>query len=518
MTQIQEQYQRKLRSPGGSDGGSSLYVLHSNCWLHTNALLSKEINQQWTWAGVSLGLEDGLALLVLLHAFEVDVEEVRGVQRASLGLGVELGAEDWSRLMNHTCRRLGRFYPGEKKSSRKLTFVAAIVQVHEVWLPVAGQGGSIHSISMVLASNVAASGGQVQGRNVVGTVAVLQLDGLGANSEGKQLVSQADPHNWDLRRLHQLAEVEHSLLAVGGVTRSVGDEDSIEVVGHLVNRVVVREDGDAGSTADQAAKDVLLDTAVDDSNVALRVGRAHVERSLGADLADKVDLLRIGERLILVGIVLFTNGDAGQRRTLFTQIGYNGTGVDARDGRHTLTGTPLAKTLDSSPVAVLLRDIRDDNTSGLNIGRLEVLEQPIGVLFGRGNAIVANQGLGEDQDLATVGRIRERFGVPNQGGGEDSFTRDVHFGSEGLAMEDRAISDRKSRPVTANRDTPLGRLLNFAVNRGHKPSLKVGRLHRGQGAGPGGSDLGQSSKHGGCGRRRVRVWSTMTQFTEAFQR
>ena len=53
-----------------------------------------------------------------------------------------------------------------------------------------------------------------------------------------------------------------SVLTVGGVAWTIGDKDSVEVVHDLVNGVVVREDCDANSSADQTAKDILFHTAV----------------------------------------------------------------------------------------------------------------------------------------------------------------------------------------------------------------------------------------------------------------
>lgn len=62
-------------------------------------------------------MEGELAVLVLLHTVDVDVEEVRRVKWAALGLGVELSAEDGTRLVDHT-------------------LVARVIQVHKVRLPV----------------------------------------------------------------------------------------------------------------------------------------------------------------------------------------------------------------------------------------------------------------------------------------------------------------------------------------------------------------------------------------------
>ena len=85
---------------------------------------------------------------------------------------------------------------------------------------------------------------EVQGRDVVRPVAVLELDGLGTNSEGKKLVAKANAHDGDRRGLHQAAKVVDGLLAMGRVTGTVGDEDTVKVLGDLVDRVVIGEHGD----------------------------------------------------------------------------------------------------------------------------------------------------------------------------------------------------------------------------------------------------------------------------------
>ena len=108
----------------------------------------------------------------------------------------------------------------------------------------------------------------------------------------------------------------------------------------------------------------------------LRVGSADVEGRLGADLADQVDLLRVDEGLVLVGIVLLANGDAGQGRTLLTEVGDDRTGIDTRDGGNTLTGTPLAQTLDGSPVAVLSATSATTTPAAWMLGDSKYLSRP----------------------------------------------------------------------------------------------------------------------------------------------
>lgn len=335
---------------------------------------------------------------------------------------MELGREDGARGVAHA-------------------LVAAVVQVDEVLLPIAGQTAGVNGVTVVLAGNVALASSDIQSRDVVSSVAVLELDGASANSQSKKLVAQADAHDGNLRRLHQGAEVVYGLLAVSGVTGAVGDEDTIEVVGHLLDLEVVREHSHAGASADQTAENVLLDTTVDQGNVVLGVGRLNNEGGLGADALDQVDLARVDKGLILIGVVLVANGDSSQRGTLLSEEGDNLAGIDTRDSRDALASAPIAQTLDSGPVAVLLSNISNHHSGTLNVGRLEVFQEVVLIPHVGGNTIVANQGLSEDDDLAAVGGVGHRFGVANERGSEDGLARDVGIRTEGGASEDRAISN-----------------------------------------------------------------------------
>jgi hypothetical protein len=387
--------------------------------MNTDTLLAHQIDEDSAGLVVLVG-ELGLVVLVLLDVLDVLVEQVTRVERSALGLGVELGAEDRAGVVDQTLVRL-------------------VVKVGEVLPPLTGEGGGVNSVSVVLRGDVALASAEVESRDVVGTVSVLELDGLRASGEGNQLVTHADTHDGHLGGLEQLAEVEHGLCAVGWVTGSVGDEDTIEVVGDLVDGVIVREAGNAGSAGDEAAKDVLLDTAVDQSNVHVAERRADVERCLSRDTTDQVDGLRVDEGLILISIVLLANGDASEGGTLLTEVCDDLTSVDTRDSRDTLAGAPLSKRLNGSPMAVLQGVVLDDDTRGLDVRGLEVTEQTMLIASSRRHTVVADQRLGEDKDLSAVGGVGHGLGVSNKGGGEDGFTRDVCLGTERLSGEDRAI-------------------------------------------------------------------------------
>jgi hypothetical protein len=387
--------------------------------VDTNTFLGQQVHKKWARLVVALG-EGSLVVLVLLDALDVLVEEVGGVERAALGFGVELRAKDGARVVDQA-------------------FVGLVVEIREVLPPVLGEGRGVDGVPVVLRGDVAPAGGEVECRDVVSTVAVLQLDRLCASSESDQLVTHTDAHDGDLGAFEQFAEVVHSRSAVSWVTRSVGDEDTVEVVGHLVDGVVERETSNAGTSGHETAKNVLLYTTVDQSDMHVTERGAHVERSLCADAADQVDGFGVHVGLVLVGIILLADGDASQRRTLLTEVSYDLTGVNARDGWDTLASAPLRKTFDCGPVAVLERVVLDYNARRLNPWRLKVSEQAMLISGRRGHAVVADERLGEDEDLTTVRWVGHRLRVADERRGEDGLAGDVGFGAKRLSGEDRPI-------------------------------------------------------------------------------
>lgn len=103
-----------------------------------------------------------------------------------------------------------------------------------------------------------------------------------------------------------------SVLAMGWVTRSIGDEYTVKMVSNRVNGIVIWEGCHAGTATDQASKDVFLDTAIDDGDVEIAIGGTDMEGRLGADLVDQIDLLGIDKSLVLVCVIFLTDSDASQ--------------------------------------------------------------------------------------------------------------------------------------------------------------------------------------------------------------
>lgn len=120
---------------------------------------------------------------------------------------------------------------------------------------------------MILTGDVAFARGQIQSWNVMSPIAVLELDGSSACGKSQQLMSQTNTKDRNLGGLHQFTQMIDSVLTVSWISRPVGDEDTIKVMSHLVNRIVERETSNACASIDQTTKDVLFHTTVDNSNV-----------------------------------------------------------------------------------------------------------------------------------------------------------------------------------------------------------------------------------------------------------
>jgi hypothetical protein len=94
-----------------------------------------------------------------------------------------------------------------ERKGRGLTFVGAIVQVHEVLFEFCGEGWSVDCVAVVLGRDMALSGCQVQSRDVMGAVTVLELDGSGTSCKSKELMAETDTHDWDWRGFQEAGQV-----------------------------------------------------------------------------------------------------------------------------------------------------------------------------------------------------------------------------------------------------------------------------------------------------------------------
>jgi hypothetical protein len=200
---------------------------------------------------------------------------------------------------------------------------------------------------------------------------------------------------------------------------------------NFLNGVVVRVDSDTGSSSDKTANDIFFDSTIDESDFQIRVARVDMERVFCADLFDKVDFSGIEECFVFVCIVFFANNDSSKTRSAFSEKSDDGTGIDSGNSRDTRTGTPGRKRLDGCPVRVFGCVVGDNDACALDSGGFKVSEEIVFITcVYRGDTIVSEERLSEDEDLAFVGWVGHGFGIANNGCREDCFTADVTVGTK----------------------------------------------------------------------------------------
>jgi hypothetical protein len=86
----------------------------------------------------------------------------------------------------------------------------------------------------------------------------------------------------------------------------------------------------------------------------------------------------------------------------------------------------------------LTRKFGNHEPGDLNVVGLEKAADAIR-LFIRRDTVVADEGIGEDEDLALVRRVSERLRVSDHSGVEDDFSSDGTLPSEGLAEAGEAV-------------------------------------------------------------------------------
>ena len=119
--------------------------------------------------------------------------------------------------------------------------------------------------------------------------------------------------------------------------------------------------------------------------------------------------------------------------------------INVVHGRNVALLEPVAQTLHGGPVRVLPRVARHDEAGDVDARRLEELGQAVlvnDILVG--DAVVANQRVRQDEDLAPVARIRKGLGVSDHARVEDHLPP-----SQGL---------ERPEAVPADRGAPVGKV------------------------------------------------------------
>ena len=128
--------------------------------------------------------------------------------------------------------------------------------------------------------------------------------------------------------------------------------------------------------------------------------------------------------------------DASEEGTKLANLLGEGTSIHAVNSGDVVIRERLGQRLLRGPMRVLPRVRTHDETGNVNVVRLKVFGQTMIVDDGLvGDTVVADEGVGEDEDLATVGRIREGLGVADHTGVEHDLTGDGGVGTEGTSPE-----------------------------------------------------------------------------------
>ncbi|OSX78118.1 hypothetical protein BU14_0120s0001 [Porphyra umbilicalis] len=302
--------------------------------------------------------------------------------------------------------------------------------------PRAGAVRHVDGVAVVLGRDVAAAGRLLDGRLVVAPVAILELVRAVAGRKREQLVAEADAENGARRPpLHRRPQAVNGPRERRRVARPVGDKDAVKVPRCVGRGIVVvkRHARDDRPPLQEAPQLVHLEAAVNDEDAwpggprrkGHRVGVVH-RHVRGGDGGDqwrrrRVDKRRCGRRPPVGRPV---NEQLGEEGPPLPQQLRQAARVNPRNGRHALVRQKGTERRRRRPMRVGFPAIvRHDQRRRVDGRRLEVHgEARRRVDGGRvGRAIVAGQREGEDEQLAAVARVGQRFGVADHARLEDGL-------------------------------------------------------------------------------------------------
>lgn len=132
--------------------------------------------------------------------------------------------------------------------------------------------------------------------------------------------------------------------------------------------------------------------------------------------------------------------DSAQHRSMLSKLLGQRTRINPIHCRNVVITQPLGETLLSRPMRMFPRVAADNKTSNMNSRGLEVLGEPMFIFDGLiRNTIVSNQGISQDEDLTSVGWVRQGLGVPYHPRVEDDFTGYIDGCTEGAPLNSRRI-------------------------------------------------------------------------------
>jgi len=178
---------------------------------------------------------------------------------------------------------------------------------------------------------------------------VFQFVYFGSSGFAQQLVTHADTKNRKFRVLHGTADVLHRSITCIRVTRSVGDEESVEF--QMIEIIIPRHANHFHIPAKQAADNVRLYTAIHQYDFFLTRAFIVTDHLFTGNLVYVVHPAVNSFRSIFRFIV---KHNPSHHHSVFTQHFGQLTGIDARNARHLLPFQPVRQTFHCIPMAVFL--------------------------------------------------------------------------------------------------------------------------------------------------------------------
>ena len=290
----------------------------------------------------------------------------------------------------------------------------------------------LHREVVVLAGDLDPAGGGALHGDVAAVMAERHLEGAAAQSQGEQLMAEADAehrHPADERAQRPDRGSGHR-----GVSGAVAEEHSVGIGGqHLFGRSAGRHDGHGGDLA-QALQDGGLDAQVVGHHPAGARSRCVGLRR--GHLADQID--SVGARLGLGGGPqrgLVGGAERAGHGAGVADVAGEPAGVDPGDAGHAVEAQIGVERAGGAPAARAAGQVAHDHAPAAGPGRLAV---------GGVDAVVADVGIGEGDDLPGVGRIGHHLLVAAHHGVEHHLARgDVGGSSDGLPLEHLSVAQHE---------------------------------------------------------------------------
>mmetsp|Transcript_14658 Transcript_14658/g.31278 ORF Transcript_14658/g.31278 Transcript_14658/m.31278 type:complete len:440 (-) Transcript_14658:504-1823(-) len=277
------------------------------------------------------------------------VKHELGIGGAILVLGMELSREVRTRFVDES-------------------LVTVVVEVGEQFLVVIAQGGGVNVIPVILRGDVTLPSCVVDHWLILPTVAERKLLRLTSCRNTQQLISQTnteDRLHLALRNANSLLQLLDRLLTVRGISRSVREEDSIELVHVSREGMVPRHDSELDSPINHKSDHIVLHSAVHSHDFD-GIARSVHFRLLDTHFSDQMTIVGVLPRGRRRCIQIHLN--ASNHGTLFANLFREHARVDVAKTGNSLFLEPVAEGRRGLPVGVMMGVILHDKARCVDFG------------------------------------------------------------------------------------------------------------------------------------------------------